>query len=220
MTNEKKVLYFEGAGWDFHSEEQAKQSDVGNFRIRTSFFDDDGVQHYVEVGNGHRPKNNNKDENEFFLHVDYFFDVAKQLDNPNRKVCVKFDIHELRKLDYTKENIVNLINEKLNCNFDSMEVLDRFYGYNVHDGKGLYNAMEFIELNHERAKARKEVYNKTVEKYKTVFNRKYPAIRVEEMTDTYMILDNHQGKDLLKKYGLASRYDKIQVEYQNMKVGN
>ncbi|MEK4025476.1 hypothetical protein [Sporosarcina sp. FSL W7-1283] len=211
--NNNKTLYFERAGMDFYSNEQTDQSDVGNFRIRTSFFDNDGVQHYVEVSNGHRPKKNNKSKDEYYLSVQHFFDVGEQLDNPNRKVCKEFDDHYLRTLDYTKENIIKLINDNLNCNFESMVVLDRFYDYHVHDGKGLYNAMEFIELNHERAKARKKAYDKTVEKYKAIFNRKYPAISIKEMSDTYMILDNHQGKDLLEKLNLVSRYEKIQIDY-------
>lgn len=208
------ILYFEGAGMDFYSEEQTNQSNVGNFRIRTSFFNNEGVQYYVEVGDGRRPdtKAKNKSTNEMFLHVDSFFDVGKQLDNPNKRVCIKFDIHELRKLDYTKENIVNLINETLNCNFDSMEVLNSFYGYNVHDGKGLYNVMEDIELNHERAIARKEAYNKIDMEYRTLLNEKYSKISMNEMDSESITIRCHASNQALKSAGLE-RIVRLPVEY-------
>lgn len=198
----EKVLYFEGAGMDFYGKEQTDQSDVGNFRIRTSFFDNDGIQHYVEVGNGYRPAKNNKSSNEMFLHVNYFFDIGKQLDSPNRKVCKEFDIHYLRTLDYTKENIVKLINDNLNTNFTSMEVLDTFYSYNVHDGKGLYNAMEHIELDHERAKARKVAYENIDMEYRKALNEKYSKIQILGMYDNDIVIRCYASDKALQVAGL------------------
>ncbi|WP_145142227.1 hypothetical protein [Paenibacillus sp. Y412MC10] len=48
---EQKILYFEAAGMDFYEEETYKVSDVGNFRIRTAFANDQGEQYYIELTN-------------------------------------------------------------------------------------------------------------------------------------------------------------------------
>jgi hypothetical protein len=191
MTN---VLYFEGAGMNFYSEEQTSQSNVGNFRIRTSFLNNEGKQYYVEIGDGRRPTaNKNKATNEMFLHVDYFFDVEKQLETPHKRVCLKFDIHELRKLDYTKENIIKLINETLNCSFDTMEVLNEYYGYRVHGDNGSYNTMENIELDHKRATNRKEAYEKIDLEYRSLLNEKYSVITMNEMDQNSITIKCHSS---------------------------
>lgn len=208
------VLYFEGAGMNFYEGKTKELSDVGNFRIRTSFLNNAGIQFYLELGNGQQFDKKGKNIERLFLTIDFVFNVnSKDKYGSQNYNEYKFDHLETRLIDYKKSDIVAWINENLNCSFDEMEVLDSFYGYRVHGNNNTYNLMEDIELNHKRAVARKEAYDKTVEKYVKILNRKYPAISIKEMKENYIILDNHQGKELLKKHNLDSRYEKVLVNY-------
>lgn len=209
-----KVLYFEGAGMDFYSKEQTKHSDIGNFRIRTSFLNNFGQQIYLEIMNGYVYDKKGKNIERFSMHIDFCFEVPedKEEEIQYHKIYNRNKDHlQTREYDYTKHDITKWINDNLNCSFDTIQVLDRFYGYRVHGNHREYNLMENIELNHSRAKARKEAYNNIVERYKKLFNRKYPAISIKEMTNDYIVFDNHQGDELLKKYNLTSRYDKVLI---------
>lgn len=208
------ILYFEGAGMFFNNRElESSFSDVGNFRIRTSFKNLDGRQIYLELGNGKELGKRNTLKR-MFLTVDFCFYVPEDKEqeiNYSELYDIRNEHLKPRKLDYTKNNIIKWINENLNCNFDSMEVLDQFYGYHVHNGDRTYNLMEDITINHKKAEARKQAYENKLKEYTIILKRKYPAISIKEMTDDYMILDNHQSDKLLKKYGLPSRYEKVIV---------
>ena len=145
MTN---VLYFEGAGMNFY-DEAMNHSDVGNFRIRTSFYNNEGVQYYIEMGRSARYNEKHKVTSEYGLRIDHLFKVE------NRNIAefsaggyeIKTNHLEIRELDYSKHDITNWINENLNCSFDTIEVLDDSIGYRVHsydqqNGYELYNLME------------------------------------------------------------------------------
>ena len=147
MTN---VLYFEGAGMNFYGEAM-KHSDVGNFRIRTSFFNNEGVQYYIEMGKCPRYNNKHKVISDYALRIDHLFKVEDRNKEELRHGSyeIKTDHIALRELDYCKHDITEWINENLNCSFDTIEVLDdssgyRVHGYNVEEGLGYYNVMEDV----------------------------------------------------------------------------
>lgn len=208
-----KTLYFEGAGMDFYTDENWKHSDVGNFRIRAAFKNDEGAKFYLEIMNG-TVYNKKKEVERYSLVIDYCFEVPTNKDEEIQynKIFNKNEDHlTVCKLNYTKKDITKWINKTLNCSFDTIEVLSRFHGYYVHAGNGKYNLMDDFKVDHELANKRKKAYDKVVEKYVKIFNRKYPAISIKEMTDKYIIIDNHQGKELLEKYNLQSRYEKVEL---------
>lgn len=196
MTN---VLYFEGAGMDFYGQEQTNFSDVGNFRIRTAFRNLDGIEYYIELGRGTRYNEKGKLISEWTLRIDHLFKIE---DRHKEELAagayeIKKDWQEIKKLNYTKEDITKWINENLNCNFDTMEVLHNFYGYRVHADNGGYNLMENIDLNHERAAKRKETYHNIDMEYRKLLNEKYSKIGLVDMDDKTITIRCHASDKAL-----------------------
>src|SRR5690606_40325772 len=115
-----KILYFEGAGMDFYGKEQTDYSDVGNFRIRTAFKNNDDIAYYIELGNCPRYNEKHKKISDFALRIDHLFKIEdrykEELSLGGYEINV--DHKKLRQLDYTKKDITKWINENLNCNFD------------------------------------------------------------------------------------------------------
>jgi hypothetical protein len=198
-----KTLYFEGAGMDFY-EEAAKQSDVGNFRIRTAFTNDEGIQYYIELGRTNRHGYKGKSKklttlSEWALRVDHLFDLA---DRDKEFYEMKRDYKEISQLDYTKADITKWINENLNCSFDTIEVLDFLDGYRVHAEGGLYNLIDLHEVNHERTAKRKAAYEKIDMEYREALNEKYSKIGLYDMNDESITIRCHASTEALEKAGL------------------
>ncbi|MCM3227547.1 hypothetical protein [Terribacillus saccharophilus] len=202
-----KILYFEGAGWDFYSEEQTAFSDVGNFRIRTAFKNLDGTKIYIELTNGARHDTTKEKPvvlTQFALYISHLSKIDGT-DDENKR-CIKHDWKAVRLLNYTKEDITRWINENLNCDFDTISVLDSFYGYHAHGDKhGTYNLMEDIDLNHARAVARKEAYNKIDEEYRTKLREKYSVTNLLEMDDASITIRCHASDQKLKELPRVQR---------------
>ena len=201
----KKVLYFEGAGMDFEQSE-LNGSDVLNHRIRTSFINNDGEQIYLEMGNTYKRDKKGKATEKMGTWVDFCFKVPSNKDDEIKyhEIFKRHEEHlELGKMDYTKENITKWINELLNCDFDTIHVLNRFYGYHVHGDNRSYVPMESIELNHERAFKRQQKYNELDEKYKLALNEKYSRIGIEEMKGDELKIRVFATKEKLEKLGLC-----------------
>lgn len=208
MTTTNKVLYFEGAGMDFE-QNNLNQSDVLNHRIRTSFKNNDGIVFYLEMGNVYQRDKKSKVTEKMMCRIDYCFKV-KDLEIDDQPYYKHFNFNEfntkkieLREIDYTKENLTKWINETLNCSFDTIEVINRFYGYHVHGDNGIYNQMEDIELNHKRAAKRSQAYDNAMDYYKNT--RKFPCLTVLEMLEDGLSIRCNAYKDELK--GLE--YEKV-----------
>lgn len=208
LDNEmKKVLYFEGAGMDY---ELNNYSDVCNYRIRTSFFNNEGIQYYIELGRSWRPTNKKKINFEWALRIDHLF-LVEDRDSDNYEIST--DWKKIRELDYTTKDITKWINENLNCSFETIQVLNNFYGYRVHGDHGVYVPMEEIELNHERAIARKEAYNKIDMEYRSLLNEKYSIIGMNGMDSESISIRCHASSKALEIAGLEQRIVRIPIEY-------
>ena len=205
----KKVLYFEGAGSDFVQNE-VNGSDVLNYRIRTSFLNNDGEQIYIELGNAYQRDIKGKATEKMGTWVDFCFKVPSDKNEEIRysEIYNRSKEHlELNEMDYTKENLTQWINERLNCSFDTIHVLDEFYGYHTHGENGVYNLMDNIELNHERAAKRRQAYENIDTVYKTTLNEKYSVIVLMEMNDTSITIKTHVSDSKLN----ASNLERIKV---------
>ena len=108
---EAKTLIFEGAGW-----EKAPSSDVGNCRIRTRLINNDGVVIYLEI-NG-------------FETTRYTKRKFKMSGIPCH--CFSGDCNEVTKwrkvegmeFEYTASSLLSFVNERLNCSFNKLEVIN------------------------------------------------------------------------------------------------
>jgi hypothetical protein len=191
------VLYFEGAGMNYETNEH---SNVENYRVRTSFYNNEGVQYYIELGRTIRYNAKGKVETEWALRIDHLFKVAERFDHDKRlgSYEIKTNHIAVRQLDYTNEAITKWINENLNCSFDTVQVLNDFYGYRVHSDNEGYNVMENVEINVQRATARKEAYNKIDMEYRSLLNEKYSIITMNEMDQNSITIKCHASDTKLR----------------------
>lgn len=140
---EKMVLLFEGAGGDYKNE----LSDVGNYRIRTAFVNNEGIPVYFECGGHektHEYKNGRRKKLKrpyWSLHIDHIFYLTGDCDE--NKTGIRYDRALVSEHRYTKADIVKLVNLFCNASFEDIEVLDSFEGYRVHgNAHSSYNLMD------------------------------------------------------------------------------
>ena len=121
LEQHKNDLYFIGMGW--HKADSS--GDVGNCRIRTVLQNNDGLNVFIELtsGNNRTVKNDNK----HYIVCDYCFIVP----NPEGEtVDQRFEYNYLdleqttyrQKIEWTKENILEFVNKKLNCSFKDIHI--------------------------------------------------------------------------------------------------
>lgn len=197
-----KILSFEGAGMDYEGN-NLNQSNVLNHRIRTSFYNNDGEQIYLELGNTYMRDKKGKATEKMGTHVDFCFKVPKDKNEEIQyhEIFNRAKEHlELTNMDYTKENIANWINENLNCNFDTIEVLDMFHGYGVHADNRQYNLIDNHNVNHELATKRKNAYNRIDMEYRQLLNEKYSVIGLKEMNNYSITVRCHVSETALGNF--------------------
>jgi len=122
MTN-KKVLYFEGAGWE--GADVSQNTDVTNCRIRTRIRNKEGRLIYLELGCCEVTKNSPKRYQglKYATHFDsIFYDDASW--DKRRNYSQNLSHLEKETFEYNKANILKFINDKLNCDFETMEVIN------------------------------------------------------------------------------------------------
>lgn len=205
-VEEMKVLYFEGAGMNTYEAGE----DVGNYRIRTAFINNEGQEIYLELGG---TKFDNKNRNGWYWRVDHVFNLSISKDENESRINVNKGMFE----GYTKENITNWVNDNLNCNFETMEVLDDMEGYRVHggykDGEYQYNLMNNHKVNRARTEARKKVYNDIKTSFKEKSGEKFPCISVMAMDDEGINIRYNGYESNLVKTGITDRDQRILVNY-------
>jgi len=141
MENNKKTLYFEGAGMS-----ETKRNDLNNCRIRTAFINLDGKEIYLELGSGNIYNKKEKEiDKKYFLVVDHLFYIVEGIGDENKTGITK-DRQDLREnYNYSNKDITKWINKNLNCNFDNIEILPDLAGYRVHaENRGYNLADNFI----------------------------------------------------------------------------
>ena len=177
-----KTLIFEGAGWD-----KAEHNGVGNCRIRTRIRNNDGRVIYLEMGgtkfSGKVIPSWAKDF-DFIGRIDScFYDDAKWDKRSNHsKDLAKF---EREHFEYTKENILAFVNEKLNCSFDTMEVINKgLYVHGTEDplcdcSKPGYIPFKEIEIHISELKDVKSINTPNTAKYKINWHyvKKLPGLK-------------------------------------------
>lgn len=113
----KRILLFEGAGW-----EKAEHNGVGNCRIRTRIKNKDGRIIYLEI---HGIQNNkyNKLPFEFTGFISHCFYEDREEDSYNNYSPELSQI-EQKHFKYSKNGILKFVNENLNCSFNELQVIN------------------------------------------------------------------------------------------------
>lgn len=117
------TLIFEGTGWD--KAESSVKSGVGNCRIRTRIRNNDGRLIYLEMTGHEVTKNSLKKYNgyNFVGNISHCFYADSQWD-ARRNYSSELSYIEGEHFEYNKESILKFVNEKLNCSFDNVEVIN------------------------------------------------------------------------------------------------
>lgn len=130
----KKVLLFEGAGC-------VPRGDLENCRIRTAFINDEGKQIYLEILGMETTKSSAPKFQQFtnYGFIDHAFTITEE--EPNYH---EFPFVRNFSFEYTRAEILKLVNSKLNCSFNEIIICnDHTPGaYRVHRERGSYNLME------------------------------------------------------------------------------
>ncbi|SDX94407.1 hypothetical protein [Thermoactinomyces sp. DSM 45892] len=205
-----RILYFEGVGNPFSSE---VVGDLRNYRIRTAFSNLDGIAYYVELSATPRYKKNSykeiKDQARA-LSVPHLYKIGDVVEGLKQCHEVERNFDKIYKLDYTKASITEWINEVVNCQFDSVEVLDEFYGYDVYRERDKYDLIDNFDVNHELASRRREAYRKIDDMYKKALNERFTVITLREMDENSITIRCHASEEALRRSGLP-RFTTIAV---------
>jgi hypothetical protein len=189
------ILYFEGAGMTF---EPHGHSDVGNYRIRTCFTNLDGVKFYFEASRTYKLQRN-KIVSEWVLNIEHLILVDDEGEYPE----IDRDYRDVAQYSYTREDITNWINENLNCDFDTIEVLDQFYGYIPINEDGTFNCIESHNADHDLAARRKAAFDQVDLEYRKLLKEKYSVIRLVGMNNEESItVKCHASDKALQAAGL------------------
>lgn len=124
----KKILYFEGAGWEGADISKAT---VGNCRIRTAFHTDEGKTIYLELIGNKRQRQSSPMlyKWEYTGFVFDCFEITN--DFPNHDCCdhqIKLPSH--RSFEYSEHGILELVNS-FGASFDAVKVLPQTSSYRV-----------------------------------------------------------------------------------------
>ena len=209
----KKVLYFEGAGW---SGADISKRTIGNCRIRTAFINNEGRKIYLEI-TGYEKSTNDKKINRYPEYqigdaigfVDYCFYIDTEEKDPCNNCRIK-DIEHNAKFSFTKIGITEMINKKLNCSFETIEVLPDLGGYRVHTDNRGYNMMEDYNYNPELIQKREEI-EKHFDELEKSEGKQYPnfSLWVDD-NDIYLL-------HLMRHFNGYNKHWSIRTDAENWK---
>lgn len=129
----KKVLYFEGAGC-----ENTYRGELSNCRIRTAFTNNEGEKIYLEILGYEKTIDDVKKYHRYpeykvgdgigFIDFCHYITDDKKIDDCNKS---RLPFERKINISYSYKGILDFVNEKCNCSFDSIEILERLAGYRV-----------------------------------------------------------------------------------------
>lgn len=158
---QEKILYFEGAGC-------VPKNDVENCRIRTAFTNDKGERLYLEI-------TSNLDGS--YGCIDFCHYADEKIDAQGYPIT---EHHEQagKRIQYTKDSILKFVNEKLDCSFDKIVILNHFAGYYVHKDGGGYNMGDEFPYDEERTKQTEKISDYFYKYEKEILGKRYPNFSI------------------------------------------
>lgn len=164
---DKKILYFEGAGC-----ENTFRGEISNCRIRTAFTNNEGKKIYLELTGYEKSKDDAKKYHRFeeykigdgigFIDSCHYISNDQNIDDENQ---LRLQWERKINISYSYEGILDFINEKCNCSFDSIEILGDLSGYRVFaettketcDTYAMYHYGDEFQYNTTLENTRKEI---------------------------------------------------------------
>lgn len=201
-----KVLFFEGAGC-------VERGDVENCRIRTAFTNDEGKGIYLELCgmevNHKSPERYKQYLNAGFIDYCHYTEQEKieRIHSGTGEVYYEYQYKVIKEIEhglnfeYSKQGILNFVNEKLHCSFDEIKVLDCFDGYRVHNGCG-YNFIEDFAYKPKIASARRNAFNKIDMQIREQLCKKYSKISLHDMDDKSITVRVYASDQSMKAHGM------------------
>ena len=188
--NNKKVLYFEGAGW---SGADISKATVGNCRIRTAFHLDNGKAVYLEIIASTSTKTNPPYYTGWVESCHY---ITGSSDDCN---CSRIKPSRTS-FEYNHAEILRFVNS-LGCSFDSVEVVPDLGGYRVTREDFRYRMEDYnwgdqFRLDRDLLAAREAVDAYILEQERRLTGRKWPAysLWVDETDPAILHFNSHCGR--------------------------
>lgn len=166
----KKTLYFEGAGI-----ENTYRGELSNCRIRTAFTNNEGEKIYLEILGYEKTKEDDKKYHRYenysvgdaigFVDFCHYITDDNKIDDCNNS---RLPYERNGNISYSYKGILNFVNRKLNCSFDSIEILESLSGYRVFkkENSGGYSTSKSYNFGDEfQYNATLESTRKEIEKY-------------------------------------------------------
>lgn len=208
-----KTLYFEGAGMEFHEQQDKDFSDVGNHRIRTAFLDDNGEKIYLELNHSRVEKKDKRKHCQGYpvgtliAWVDSCFYIDRKYEDEKlSNQHVYHDCDRTVHFPYTLQGILEFVNKEIGCSFDKVEVLDRFEWYHVHGDNRTYNLMDDHTPNPARTEARNIRIKQIDQWFKFKFGAKYSVMSVEKIENDDIHIRLHVSDTELDRYCTHRRH--------------
>ena len=192
-----KVLFFEGAGC-------VERGEVENCRIRTAFVNDEGKGIYLELM-GFDVTAKSPDKHKVYKtagFVDFCHYTEQKKENGWLNYVPIKEVERGENFEYSKQGILNFVNEKLNCSFTEIKVLDSFDGYRVHKDGGGYNFIEEFEYKPEIAAARRAKYNEVDMQIRKQLCEKYSKISLNDMDDESITIRIYASEQSMQAHGM------------------
>lgn len=185
--NNKKVLYFEGAGW---SGADISKATVGNCRIRTAFHLDNGKAVYLEIIASTNAKTNPP---VYTGWVDSCHYITGSSEDCN---CSRVKVARGR-FEYNHAEILRFVNS-LGCSFDAIEVAPDLGGYRAMKEDFRYRMEDYnwgdeFYLDRDLLAARETVDAYMFQQEQRITGREYPAysLWVDEDDPAILHFDSH-----------------------------
>ena len=168
-----------GMNYNPQIETDMKGSDVGNYRIRTTFHDKDNNIIFIEVSRGYELDDKMRYKNTIKLHIDSLYnktiseDENKSYIEPNEKY-----IH-----NYTKKDILYFINRSFNTDFEELEVVSHLSQFDYDKMTG-----DTFKLNVEKLTKVMEIDKYFYNYEKNILKKQYPNHSIYQENDQLIIL--------------------------------
>ena len=154
-------------------------TELGTYRARTVFRNDDGHLIFIEYGTMiHDTKNDTRPAT---MHLDFLFDITVSEDCNISRIPHSFGYN----LEATKENLLMIL-ASVGGHYDNIEVLDSMEDYRADYDK----AQDDFIPNRQRTAARNKLFNK-VQAEAEATGERFPCICIRRRLDEGLYLSHH-----------------------------